>query len=138
MLIHFSHLGLCDPWLLCPRDSPGKNIGVGSHFLFQGIFLAQGLNPGLWIAGRFFTVWATREQFISSQGINPVTLAFMATELSPTSPLASYLSRRLPIKFKQNKPGPKMTNSLKTSRRKASLNSVRKCQILFMMENLLF
>ena len=31
------------PWavaarLLCPRDSPGKNIGVGSHSLLQGIF----------------------------------------------------------------------------------------------------
>ena len=25
--------------------SPGKNPGVGCHFLFQGIFLTQGLNP---------------------------------------------------------------------------------------------
>ena len=33
--------------LLCPRDFPGKNIGMGCHFLFQGIFLTQGLNPGL-------------------------------------------------------------------------------------------
>ena len=24
--------------------SPGKNTGVGCHFLFQGIFLTQGLN----------------------------------------------------------------------------------------------
>ena len=35
-------------------DSPGKNTGVGSHFLLQGIFLTQGLNPGLCTAGRFF------------------------------------------------------------------------------------
>ena len=28
-------------------DSPGKNIGVGYHFLLQGIFLTQGLNPCL-------------------------------------------------------------------------------------------
>ena len=28
--------------LLCPCDSPGKNTGVGCHFLFQGIFLTQG------------------------------------------------------------------------------------------------
>ena len=28
-------------------DSPGKNTGVGCHFLFQGIFPTQGLNPGL-------------------------------------------------------------------------------------------
>ena len=32
--------------LLCPWDSPGKNTGVGCHSLLQGIFPAQGLNPG--------------------------------------------------------------------------------------------
>ena len=42
-------------WLLRPRglyparplrpwDSPGKNTGVGGHFLLQGVFLTQGLN----------------------------------------------------------------------------------------------
>ena len=30
--------------LLCPWDFPGKNTGVGYHFLFQGIFLTQGQN----------------------------------------------------------------------------------------------
>ena len=37
------------PWptrLLCPWDSPGKNTGVGCHFLLQGIFPTQGSNPG--------------------------------------------------------------------------------------------
>ena len=28
-------------------DAPGKNTGVGCHALLQGIFLTQGLNPGL-------------------------------------------------------------------------------------------
>ena len=28
-------------------NSPGKNTGVGSHFLLQGIFPTQGSNPGL-------------------------------------------------------------------------------------------
>ena len=28
-------------------DSPGKNTGVGCHVLLQGIFLTEGLNPGL-------------------------------------------------------------------------------------------
>ena len=42
--------------LLCPWDSPGKNTGVGCHFLLQGIFPAQGSNPSLlhllhWQAG---------------------------------------------------------------------------------------
>ena len=34
--------GLHSPW-----NSPGQNTGVGSHFFLQGIFPAQGLNPGL-------------------------------------------------------------------------------------------
>ena len=33
--------------LLCPWDFAGKNTGEGCHFLFQGIFLTQGSNPGL-------------------------------------------------------------------------------------------
>ena len=50
--------GLQPAGFLCPWDFLGKNIGVGCHFLLQGIFLTQGLNlspvsPAL--AGRFFT-----------------------------------------------------------------------------------
>ena len=30
---------------LCPWDSPGKNTGGGCHFLLQGIFLTQEVNP---------------------------------------------------------------------------------------------
>ena len=33
--------------LPCPRNSPGKNTGVGSHSFLQGIFPIQGLNPNL-------------------------------------------------------------------------------------------
>ena len=33
--------------LLRPWDSPGKSTGVGCHFLLQGIFLTQRLNPCL-------------------------------------------------------------------------------------------
>ena len=50
---------LATPWtiahqaLLCPWDSPGKNTGVGCHFLLQGIFLTQesylGLLHGRWM-----------------------------------------------------------------------------------------
>ena len=32
---------------LCTWDFPGKNTGVGSHFLLQGIFLTLGSNPHL-------------------------------------------------------------------------------------------
>ena len=37
--------GLQPTRLLCPWDFPGKNIGVDCHFLLQGIFPTQGLNP---------------------------------------------------------------------------------------------
>ena len=33
--------------LLCPWDFPGRNTGVGCHFLLQSIFPNQGWNPGL-------------------------------------------------------------------------------------------
>ena len=32
---------------LHPWDFPSKNTGVGCHFLLQGVFPTQGLNPGL-------------------------------------------------------------------------------------------
>ena len=35
------------PRLLCLWDFPGKNTGVGCHFLLQGIFPARALNPCL-------------------------------------------------------------------------------------------
>ena len=35
------------PRLLCPWNCPGKNTGMGSHFLLEGILLTQGLNPCL-------------------------------------------------------------------------------------------
>ena len=52
VLVTQSCLALCGPRLwparvLCPWDSPGKDTGVGCHFLLQMIFLTQGLNPGL-------------------------------------------------------------------------------------------
>ena len=48
--------GLQPPRLLRPRDSPGKNTGVGCHALLQEIFQTQGLNAHLlcllhWLAG---------------------------------------------------------------------------------------
>ena len=50
------HYGLQSPRLLCPWDSPGKNSGVGCHFLLHRIFLTQGLTLHLlcflhWQAG---------------------------------------------------------------------------------------
>ena len=39
--------GLQPTRLLCPRNFPGKNTGVGCHAFLQGIFLTQGSNPHL-------------------------------------------------------------------------------------------
>ena len=47
--------GLGPATLLCPWDFPGKNTGVGCHFLLQGIFLTQELNliSSVFCAGRW-------------------------------------------------------------------------------------
>ena len=38
---------LCNPMDCSPWNSPGQSTGVGSLSLLQGMFQAQGLNPGL-------------------------------------------------------------------------------------------
>ena len=53
--------------LLCPWDVPGKNTGVGCHFLFQGIFPNQGWNlrvRHLLHCRRILYHWATRETHV--------------------------------------------------------------------------
>ena len=54
-------------------DSPGKNTGVGCHFLLQGIFLTQGLNPCLLPCRLSFTAEPTGKPSL------PCTLADMST-----------------------------------------------------------
>ena len=54
--------GLYPNSLLYPWNYPGKNSGMGSYSLLQGIFLTQRSNT--YIAGGFFTVWATGETLI--------------------------------------------------------------------------
>ena len=61
------------PWparLLCPWDSPGKNTGVGCHFLLQGIFLTQGFEQPSptsvsCIAGGLFTLLSHEASMLS-------------------------------------------------------------------------
>ena len=53
VLVTQSFPTLCEPMNYSPPGSsvheifPGKDTGVGCHFLLQGIFPTQGLNPGL-------------------------------------------------------------------------------------------
>ena len=62
VLITQSCLIFWDPMDCSPPGSscPGKNTWVVGHSLLQGIFPTQGSNPGSFIAGRFFTIWASR------------------------------------------------------------------------------
>ena len=54
--------GLLPVRFLCSWDFPGKNTGVGCHFLLQGIF--QGLNPQVLHCRQILYCWATREAHI--------------------------------------------------------------------------
>ena len=69
--------------LLCPWDFPGKNTGEGSHFLLQGIFLAQTesepVSPA-W-AGRFSTTASPGRPNDSHTHTHPATLPW-----APISP----------------------------------------------------
>ena len=51
--------------LLCPWDSPGKNIRMGRYFLLQGIFLTQVIEPTSLVspasAGIVFTIAPPRK-----------------------------------------------------------------------------
>ena len=63
------------PWparFLCPWDSPGKNPGVGCHFLLQGIFPTYVSNPHLpcILSGRFFTAESSRKPLMTSINLN--------------------------------------------------------------------
>ena len=66
-LVTQSCLTLCNPMGCSPSgssvhgDSLGKNTGVGCHAFFQEIFQPRDQDQVSRIAGRFFTIWATRE-----------------------------------------------------------------------------
>ena len=70
--------------LLCPWDSPGKNTGVGSHFVLQGIFQTQGSNPHLLCALH----WQT-----DSLPLNPQESPCFSRILLQTSNLIDLLPR---------------------------------------------
>ena len=55
--------GLYPTRLLCPWDSPGKNTGVGCHFLLQSIFPSRGSNLRLLLLRWVLYCWATWEVF---------------------------------------------------------------------------
>ena len=62
MLSHLSRVRLSvAPWtvptrLLCPWNSPGKNVGVGCHALLQGVFPTQAA-----LKGEMTALWGSKE-----------------------------------------------------------------------------
>ena len=79
-------LTLCDPMdssppdSFCPWDFPGKNTGMGCHFLLQGIFPIQGLNLSLLLGRQILFHWDTWEDI--NDIIWYMSLSFLFTSLS--------------------------------------------------------
>ena len=83
------HCGLWPTRLLCPWDSPGKNIGVGCHFLFQGIFLTQESNPHLllllhWQSGYLMPPLASLFSPSAPQNNVSILFIFLSSVLAPS------------------------------------------------------
>ena len=70
--------------LLCPWDFPGKNAGVGCHFLLQGVFLTQGLQP-------HHLHWHVYSLLLSRLG-SPYTLRHTHTHTHKHISISIYLS----------------------------------------------
>ena len=73
--------------LLCPRDSSGKNTGMGCHFLLQGIFLTQRSNQHLlalllWLADSLPLAPPEKPQ----QYYNHFSRSVMSNSLRPHEP----------------------------------------------------
>ena len=81
-------MGYCLPGSSCPWDFPGKNIGEGCHFLLQGIFPTQGLNPCLlqWTGG-FFTTESPRKSLNHSWPCINYTIIVTYLTFCPILPL---------------------------------------------------
>ena len=56
---------LCNP-MVCPWNSPGKNTGVGCHSFSRGSSQPRDWTQVSCIAGRFFTIWSTKEFCLQS------------------------------------------------------------------------
>ena len=80
--------GLYPSRLLCPQDFPGKNTGVGCHFLLQGIFPTQESNPGVLHCRQilyWLLYWATREALNTSYSWTFTALTIpLSTSISST------------------------------------------------------
>ena len=78
--------------LLCPWESPGKNTGVGCHFLLQGVLPIWGSNPDLLHCTQILYHLSHRETptiFWSLLKFMPIDLVMPSHPLLPPSPFSS-------------------------------------------------
>ena len=73
-------------------DFPGKNPGMGCHFLLQGIFLTQGSNSHLLLGKHILYLWATWKAWRQSKHDQKINLEthsqddrLKSSQLLPTS-----------------------------------------------------
>ena len=88
--------------LLCPWDSPGKNTGVGCHFLLQGIFPTQGLNSGLLLGRWILNHCTTYDALLMVRQIQATFLEVSLAEQSKKIKKCTYVILEPPF------PHPKM------------------------------
>ena len=78
-----------------PRDFPGKNTGIVCHFLLQGIFLTQGMNPGFLHCRQIFFFflqpWTSQFEYLQ--------LLFYVKMLNSYQTLYSILLGHFPLHF---------------------------------------
>ena len=114
-----SHVRLfATPWTVARQaplsvDFPGKNTGVGFHFLLQGILPTQGWNPHLLYCRQILHHRATREAprghsrtiiMAAAERPSPVILsAVLTTCQAPDEPFSSTVSCRCHVPISQMK-----------------------------------
>ena len=80
-------LTLCDPVDCSPpgssahEDSPGKNTGVGCHFLLQGIFLTQGSPPELQADSLLLNHWGSPILILCSCNYLVINMVFQKKKI---------------------------------------------------------
>ena len=96
--------GLWPTRLLCPWNFPGKNTGVGCHFLQEGIFpMTQGLNPHF----LYLLPWQANSSPLShqfSENLFKVTSEFFVHESSGPCLFPDFWSQTSPLAINRYKP----------------------------------
>ena len=81
----------------CPWNFPGKNTGVGCHFILQGIFLIQGSNPRLlcllpWQAKSLLLVPPQRPTLLINKMQSQMCLSYINLSINNLTKVLCYCS----------------------------------------------